>query len=282
LGQSAKAYLDAIDFGVSVLHTASRPMANGPSVPSTEIMVHNIELLGHTHDLDKKLFGRVADHMERVGKAAGFLVNQHYEYDVLTTRSQIPGGMIGTLKAQLKNHGMSDRYDELLREVAVVRRELGYPGMATPFSQLVGIQAVLNMVHGERYKTIPDEVIQYAVGYYGAPVAPIDAEILDRIMNAPRTKQILASPPEQPTIEELRARYGTTDDDELILRALVPSSELELMRQAGPVKRNYPLLSSPELDQVRRLMSVANLPVIEFRSPELSARLIRNPAEDVR
>jgi oxaloacetate decarboxylase alpha subunit len=282
LGQSAKAYLDSIDFGVSVLHTASRPMANGPSVPSTEIMVHNIELLGHTHDLDKKLFGRVADHMERVGRAAGFLVNQHYEYDVLTTRSQIPGGMIGTLKAQLKNHGMSDRYDELLREVAVVRRELGYPGMATPFSQLVGIQAVLNMVHGERYKTIPDEVIQYAAGYYGTPVAPIDAGILDRIMNAPRTKQILASPPEQPTIEELRARYGTTDDDELILRALVPSSELELMRQAGPVKRNFPLLSSPELDQVRRLMSIANLPVIELRSPELSARLIRNPVGDVR
>jgi oxaloacetate decarboxylase alpha subunit len=282
LGQSAKAYLDSLDFGVSVLHTASRPMANGPSVPSTEIMVHNIELLGHTHDLDKKLFGRVADHMESVGKAAGFLVNQHYEYDVLTTRSQIPGGMIGTLKAQLKIHGMSERYDELLREVAIVRRELGYPGMATPFSQLVGIQAVLNMVHGERYKTIPDEVIQYAACFYGAPVAPIEPDILDRIMNAPRAKQILASAPEQPTIEELRAKYGTTDDDELILRALVPEAELELMRQAGPVKHSYPLLSSPELDQVRKLMSIAKLPVVELRSPGVSARLTRNPANDGR
>jgi oxaloacetate decarboxylase alpha subunit len=282
LGQSAKAYLDSLDFGVSVLHTASRPMANGPSVPSTEIMVHNIELLGHTHDLDKNLFGRVADHMERVGKAAGFLVNQHYEYDVLTTRSQIPGGMIGTLKAQLKIHGMSERYDELLREVAIVRRELGYPGMATPFSQLVGIQAVLNMVHGERYKTIPDEVIQYAAGFYGTPVAPIEPDILDRIMNAPRAKHILASPPEQPTIEELRARYGTTDDDELILRALVPEAELELMRQAGPVKHTYPLLSSPELDQVRKLMSIAKLPVVELRTPGVSARLTRNAANDGR
>jgi oxaloacetate decarboxylase alpha subunit len=282
LGQSAKAYLDSLDFGVSVLHTASRPMANGPSVPSTEIMVHNIELLGHTHDLDRKLFGRVADHMERVGKAAGFLVNQHYEYDVLTTRSQIPGGMIGTLKAQLKIHRMSERYDELLREVAIVRRELGYPGMATPFSQLVGIQAVLNMVHGERYKTIPDEVIQYAAGFYGTPVAPIEPDILDRIMNAPRAKHILASPPEQPTIDELRARYGTTDDDELILRALVPEAELELMRQAGPVKRSYPLLSSPELDQVRKLMSIAKLPVVELRTPGISARLTRNAANDGR
>jgi len=276
LGQSAKAYLDSLDLGVSILHTASRPMANGPSVPSTEIMVHNIELLGHTHNLDKKLFARVAEHFERVGQAAGLPVNQHYEYDVLTTRSQIPGGMIGTLKAQLKTHGMSDRYEELLREVAVVRRELGYPGMATPFSQLVGIQSVLNMVHGERYKTIPDEVIQYAAGYYGAPVAPIDPAILDRIMTAPRAKQVLASPPEQPTLQELRARYGTDDDDELILRALVPASELERMRQAGPVKRTYPLLSSPELEQVRQLMSIASLPVIELRSPGFSARLLRH------
>src|ERR1700736_2155310 len=73
LGQSTKNYLDAIELGVSVIHTASRPMANGPSVPSTEIMVHNIELLGHTHDLDPRLFGPVANHMERVGRAAGFL-----------------------------------------------------------------------------------------------------------------------------------------------------------------------------------------------------------------
>jgi len=275
LGQSAKAYVDSLEFGVSILHTASRPMANGPSVPSTEIMAHNVELLGHTHGLDKGLFSQVAEHFERVGKAAGFLVNQHYEYDLLTTRSQIPGGMTGTLKAQLKQHGMSERYEELLREVAVVRRELGYPGMATPFSQLVGIQSVLNMVNGERYKMIPDEIIQYAAGFYGHTVAPIDPQVLDRIMNAPRAKQVLSSPPEQPTIEELRKRHGTDDDDELILRALVPAAELEKMRAAGPVKRTYPLLSSPELEQVRLLMAMTKLPVVELRSPGFSARLER-------
>ena len=76
LGMSAKAYMDAIDLGVTIIHTASRPMANGPSVPSTEIMVKNIELKGHTHSLDKSLFKPVADHFEAVGKAAGYLVNQ--------------------------------------------------------------------------------------------------------------------------------------------------------------------------------------------------------------
>jgi oxaloacetate decarboxylase alpha subunit len=275
LGLSAKNYLDAIDLGVSIIHTASRPMANGPSVPSTEIMVHNIELLGHTHDLDPRMFGPVSSHMERVGRAAGLPVNQHCEYDVLSIQHQIPGGMTGTLKAQLAQHGMTDRLDEVLREVARVRAELGYPGMATPFSQLVGIQAVLNLVTGERYTTVPDEIVQYALGYYGRPAAPIEPNVLDRIMTSPRAALIKAEPPEQPTIEELRRRHGTDDDDELLLRVIIPESELEKMRAAGPLRRHYPLLSTPELDQVRQLMSIAATPLVEFRAGELSVVLRR-------
>jgi oxaloacetate decarboxylase alpha subunit len=102
LGMSAKAYLDAVELGVTVLHTASRPMANGPSVPSTEIMVRNIELKGHTHRLDARQFAPVAERFEAVGKAAGFLVNQSAEYDVFSIEHQIPGGMMGTFKAQLR------------------------------------------------------------------------------------------------------------------------------------------------------------------------------------
>jgi oxaloacetate decarboxylase (Na+ extruding) subunit alpha len=278
LGMSAKAYLDSIELGVSVLHTASRPMANGPSVPSTEIMVKNIELKGHTHSLDTSLFKPVADHFEAVGKAAGFLVNQYNEYDILSIEHQIPGGMTGTLKAQLAQHNMSDKLDEVLAETALVRRELGYPGMATPFSQLVGTLAVLNIVSGKRYATVPDEVIQYAAGFYGKPVAPIDPNVLDKIMSAPRAKEVLANPPEQPTIEELRKRYGTTNDDELILRALVPEADLERMWAAGPVKTSYPLLSSNELDQVRRLMRIARAPVVEIKSATMDLSLRRRSA----
>jgi oxaloacetate decarboxylase alpha subunit len=275
LGQSTRNYLDAIELGVNIVHTASRPMANGPSVPSTEIMAHNIELLGHTHNLDKSRFTPVADHMERVGKAAGFLVNQHAEYDVLSIKHQIPGGMTGTLKAQLAQHGMSGRLDDVLREVALVRAELGYPGMATPFSQLVGIQSVLNLVTGDRYGTVPDEIIQYALGYYGQPAAPIDANVLDRIMGSARAAQVRATPPEQPSIEELRARHGTNDDDELLLRVMIPETDLERMRTAGPLVRDYPLLSSPELDQARHLMQIATIPSVQFRSGELSLQLRR-------
>jgi oxaloacetate decarboxylase alpha subunit len=278
LGMSAKAYMDAIDLGVTIIHTASRPMANGPSVPSTEIMVKNIELKGHTHSLDKSLFKPVADHFEAVGKAAGYLVNQYNEYDILSIEHQIPGGMTGTLKAQLAQHNMSDKLDEVLAETATVRRELGYPGMATPFSQLVGTLAVLNIVTGKRYSIIPDEVIQYAAGFYGQTVAPIDPNVLDKIMSSQRAKEVLANPPEQPTIEELRKRYGTTNDDELILRALVPEADLDRMWAAGPVKTTYPLLSSPELDQVRRLMRIAKAPVVQIKSATMNLSLRRRPA----
>jgi oxaloacetate decarboxylase (Na+ extruding) subunit alpha len=100
--------------------------------------------------------------------------------------------------------------------------------------------------------------------------------VLDRIMAAPRAKQIVDNPPEQPTIDELRRRYGTGNDDELILRALVPEPDLERMRAAGPVKRSFPLLSSPELDQVRRLMRTAKATVVQVRSAAMSVDLFRH------
>jgi oxaloacetate decarboxylase alpha subunit len=275
LGQSAKAYCDAVEFGVRVLHTAVRPMANGPSIPSVEIMTRNMEMLGHTHDLDTSLLPPVADHFERVGKAAGYLVNQHYEYDVTALRHQIPGGMMGTLRAQLSQHAMLDRLPDVLAEVATVRRELGYPGMATPFAQLVGTQAVLNIVTGQRYSVVPDEVIQYCAGFYGDPVAPIDGEAMDRIMSAPRAKEICANVPPQPSIEDLRRQHGTDDDDELILKALVPAADLARMRAAGPVRRDFPTLSSPELEQVARLMEITKAPLLRLHTETLDLTLRR-------
>ncbi|TDK45701.1 pyruvate carboxylase [Antarcticimicrobium luteum] len=275
LGLSGKAYLDAVELGVTILHTASRPMANGPSVPSTESVVKNLETLGHTHSLNKSLFKPVEDHFRAVGHAAGFLVDQHNEYDVLAVHHQIPGGMTGTLKAQLAQHNMMDRLDDVLEETARVRRELGYPGMATPFSQLVGTLAVLNVVTGKRYSVIPDEVIQYAAGYYGETVAPIEGNVLDQIMTSSRAREVLASPPPQPSIEDLQKQYGTTDPDELILRALVPEPALARMRAAGPVRQDFPLLSSPELDQVRKLMKLASVPAVQIRSAQMNLSLRR-------
>jgi oxaloacetate decarboxylase alpha subunit len=272
MGMSGLAYVEAVRHGVTILHTASRPMSNGPSVPSTESVVRNLDMMGCTHSIDTALLPPVAEHMRAVGKAAGYLVDQVSEYDLFNITHQVPGGMVGTLKAQLAQHGMGHRLDEVLAETGRVRRELGYPVMATPLSQLVGTQAVLNIVTGSRYGQVPDEVIAYAVGHYGRPPAPIDPDVLDRIMDAPRARLVLDNPPEQPSLDELQKRHGTTEPDELILRALLPEPALAAMRAAGPVRQDYPL-TSPEVDEVRALLQLTTTSYVRITTERMDLEL---------
>jgi oxaloacetate decarboxylase alpha subunit len=118
-------------------------------------------------------------------------------------------------------------------------------------------------------------VIQYAAGFYGDPAAPIDPDIYDRIMSSGRAKKVAAQPPSQPGLEDLYKEYGTRDPKELILRALMPEADLKKMREAGPVKRDYPTLSSPELDQVGKLMKLAKASVVQIESGKMSLTLRR-------
>ena len=275
MGMSGLAYVEAVRHGITILHTASRSMANGPSVPSTESVVRNLEMMGCTHSIDPGLLPPVEEHFRAVGRAAGYLVDQVSEYDLFNVTHQVPGGMTGTLKAQLAQHGMTARLDEVLAETAVVRRELGYPVMATPLSQLVGTQAVLNIVSGTRYVHVPDEIIAYAAGHYGTPPAPIDPDVLDKIMSAPRAATVTANPPEQPTLEELRRRHDTRDDDELFLRALLPGPAIAAMRAAGPVRREFPL-ASPQVEEVRALLASTRTPYLRVVSESMDLELRRS------
>lgn len=276
MGTSGLAYVEAVKHGVAVLHTAARSMANGPSVPSTESVVRNLELMGVEHGLDTSLLAPVSEHFRRVGRAAGYLVDQVSEYDLFNVTHQVPGGMVGTLKAQLSQHGMSHRLDEVLAETGRVREELGWPVMATPLSQLVGTQAVLNVVTGKRYELVPDEVVAYAAGYYGEPPGPIDVAAMERIVAAENAARVLASPPEQPTLEELRARHGTGpgEDDLLILRALIPESDIAAMQAAGPVAREYPLVA-PELAEMRQLIETVETPYMRVATERWGLELSR-------
>src|SRR5260370_33240676 len=113
-------------------------------------MTRNMELLGHTHDIDIALLPPVADHFERVGKAAGYLVNQHFEYDITALRHQIPGGMMGTLRAQLVQQNMLDKLPDVLAEVAAARRRLGNPRGGAPLAQLGGTRARLHHLARKR------------------------------------------------------------------------------------------------------------------------------------
>jgi oxaloacetate decarboxylase alpha subunit len=276
MGMSGLTYVEAVKHGIHVLHTATRSMANGPSVPSTESVVRNLELMDCTHSIDTSLLPPVEEHFRRVGKAAGYLVDAISEYDLFNVTHQVPGGMVGTLKAQLEQHGMAHRLDEVLAETGEVRRELGWPVMATPLSQLVGTQAVLNVVSGERYGLVPDQVVAYAAGHYGEPPAPIEPEVLDRIMHSDQAARVIANPPDQPTLEELRARHGTGpgEDDLLILKALIPEPDIEAMQAAGPVRRDYPL-AAPEVEEVRALIRTVNTPYVRVATERWSMELRR-------
>lgn len=274
IGISGLAYVEAAQLGIHILHTASRSMANGPSVPSTESVVRNLDMLGFTHSIDASLLAPVAEHFRRVGHAAGYPVDAVSEYDLFNVTHQVPGGMLGTLRAQLEQHGMAERIEEVLSETGLVRRELGWPVMATPLSQLVGTQAVLNIVTGERYSLVPDEVVAYALGRYGEPPAPIEPNVLDRIMSGQRAAE-LAAPPEETTLEELRAKHGTGgDDDLLILRALIPHDDIAAMQAAGAPRRDYPFVSS-EVEEIRDLIRTTRAPYVRISNERFDLELRR-------
>ncbi|NGP08096.1 carboxyltransferase [Rhodococcus sp. 14C212] len=251
-------YLEGVLAGADRVHTASRPLAAGVSLPSTENTVANLRYAGFDVDLDDSRFPAVEQHLLRVAEYEDLPVGQPAEFSLFQYRHQLPGGMAGTFKAQLRDRGMEDRFEEVLDEMSRVREELGYPVMATPFSQLVGTQAVLNVVTGSRYSVVPDEVMIYANGFYGKPVVPMDADVLDKIMSSPKAKSYENWEPPQPTLGELRTKFGESiSDDELILRLLVPENDIDIMRATPQRHRDF----APTSRQVRYIRDLVETSV---------------------
>jgi pyruvate/oxaloacetate carboxyltransferase len=236
-GLAPLCYLEAIKSGVTTVHTAVAPLANGTSLPATETILRNARRLGFSADLDEDALATVSAHFRKIAEKENFPIGALREYDLFHFEHQVPGGMMTNLTRQLREVGMEHRLNEILDEVIKVRKEFGYPVMATPYSQIVGAQAVENVVSGERYKTITDEAIKYALNYYGEPVAPIDQNVLDRIMSLPRTKEFLNWKAEGylKSVEELRQEIGSElSDDDLILKILIPGKS---SKKAAPKKK---------------------------------------------
>lgn len=252
-------YMVAIDHGVTRLHTATQPLANGPSLPSTEQTLANIKRLGHTHGVDLDRLTRIREHVEFVARHEGYPIGVPEEFDLAHYDHQMPGGATGTLKSQLAQHGIEHRYDEVIEEVARVKAELGHPITATPFSQLIGIQAVLNIVTDDRYSVVPDEVVLYAMGLLGNIPAPMDPDVKDRILGSDRGRELDGWEPPQPSLGELRQEYGENlSDEELLLRILLPDADVDAMFAAGPVPTDYPTADEhPLITRLRELSTNA-------------------------
>lgn len=270
-------YLEGLAEGAGTIHTASRPLANGVAHPSTEAMARNLEGSGYSSSIDVAAVERVSAKLRGIAEQEGLPIGQPAEYDVFHYRHQLPGGMTGTLKNQLKERGIEAELPAILDEIARIRHELGHPVMATPFSQLIGTQAVLNLSSGgERYKLVPDEVVTYVLGFYGEPVGPLDPAVKDKILASPRANDLKHWTPPQPTIEELRKSLGgSMSDDELILRLLVPEKEIAAMRAAGPVRREYAIGGNGEMALVERFLREGRGGYLHFEAKGLSITLSR-------
>jgi oxaloacetate decarboxylase (Na+ extruding) subunit alpha len=260
-------YAIAVEEGGRILHTCSRPLANGPSLPSTEQTVANLRHRGHTTGIDESRLPPVAAHCERIAAQEGWAVGEPAEHDVFAYQHHLPGGMTGTLKAQLAQYGMTERLPEVLDETVRVREELGHPISATPFSQLVGIQSVLNIVTGDRWSVVPDEVVIYLKDEFGVPPAPVDENVRDRVLSSPNGLRYEGWTRPQPSLEEIRESYGGAgvSDEELLLRYMVPAEDVAAAR-ANPVMADYPYLDeTTELDLVHRLMDAKRAKYVHVR-----------------
>jgi len=238
-GLAPLVYLEAIRMGVAIAHTGVPPLANGAAQPSILNVINNIEFMGYSADVDKEALQEMSDYLFGVAKKTGRQPGAPPEYDISYYDHQLPGGMTSTLRRQLAERKMEDRLPEVIEEIKKVRRELGYPIMVTPLSQIVGSQATMNIITGERYKIVPNGVMEYVAGFFGPPPLPIEPDILDKIAGMPKTKKLMAAEFPQPTIKEIRQQTNIgpdVSDEEFLLRYAIAGDDVDAMLAAGPIR----------------------------------------------
>jgi pyruvate/oxaloacetate carboxyltransferase len=184
-GYALECYRAGIKAGAGHVSTAARPLAGGNSVPAAADVVALADELGVDTDVDREAIDWLDQYFRYVAHVYGKPHVTHIEPDEERFRRyvghQIPGGMMSHYESQLDGLGLLNRIDEVLEEAARVRVEIGCPVMVTPFSQLVGVQAMFNVLDGKRYHTVPADLRTYVRGYYGQPPGPMDPYVFDRL-----------------------------------------------------------------------------------------------------
>lgn len=251
-GLAPEVYSVAIESGFRYGYTASRPLANGASLPATEDIAARAAALGRPTGIDTGALEDVSGYFAWLCEREGLPQGKVAACDPALYEHQVPGGMISNLKHQLQTMKMEHRLPEILDEAAQVRRDLGYPILVSPFAQYIITQAVMNVVQGERYSTVPDEVRKYAMGYYGRLAAQPSAEFLERAKLKPG--ELVSERPAEhiaPGLPRLRRELGSAAGDEDLL--LAAFYDRELIAPLKKPKPAYQYRTSPLYELIRYL-----------------------------
>jgi oxaloacetate decarboxylase alpha subunit len=267
IGLGELVYMDAPQWGVGTVQCATGAAADGSSNPPSGRVVSNLRALGHEVDIDDQALAQVGRYFDRLAEAEGLPAGQPQSFDASYLTHQLPGGMFSTMRRHLAESRLSHMEHAAIEELGRVRSELGWPIVMTPFSQMLLTQAVMNVTSKERYATIPDEVIRYALGKFGRPNAPIAPDVMDRIDSLPRTRE-LRQEPGMASLNELRRRIGPSlSDEEFLLRATMPCEQVDAMQGAGPAEQTYDPDLTPVKKLIHQLLSRRDIAYISVKKP---------------
>lgn len=242
-GVASMTYLKAVESGCDIIDTAMSPFALGTSQPATEVMVETFKGTPYDTGLDQTLLAEIADYFRPLREQAlesGLMNPKVLGVNIQTLLYQVPGGMLSNMISQLKEQNAEDKYEEVLKEIPRVRKDLGEPPLVTPSSQIVGTQAVFNVLMGERYKVATKETKAILRGEYGQTVKPFNPEVVKKVIGD--EKVITCRPadllePELDKIEAEMAQWKEQDED-VLSYALFPQVATEFFkyRQAQKTK----------------------------------------------
>lgn len=220
-GISEMTYLKCAEAGADIIDTCISSFSGGTSQPATESVAIALEGLGFTTGLRQDRLEKIADHFDPVRdhfRKAGTLNPKVKDTEPKSLVYQVPGGMLSNLLSQLTEQGNADKYDQVLKEVPKVRADLGYPPLVTPLSQMVGTQALMNVLSGEEYKLVPKEIKDYVKGLYGKPPVAIAPEMVQKIIGGEPVQTVRPAdllPPEMPGFAEEIKQYARSTEDVL-------------------------------------------------------------------
>ena len=234
-GVASMTYMKAVEAGCDIIDTAISPFSMGTSQPATEVMVEAFKGTEYDTGLDQAKLAEIADYFRPMREDAlksGLMNKKVLGVNIQTLRYQVPGGMLSNLVSQLKEMGQEDKYEQVLEEVPRVRKDFGEPPLVTPSSQIVGTQAVLNVVSGERYKMVTKESKKLLSGQFGQTVKPFNPEVQKKCIGD--EKPITCRPadlikPQLADIEKEMAQYKQQDED-VLSYALFPQVATEFFK----------------------------------------------------